>query len=81
MGNDVAEHLLQLHVITGCDTTSYFYRGKISVFKKVLNNPCCISMVENIGYLKELPERDIADCTNFEQTVMYARGQNEEYGN
>ena len=23
LGNDVAEHLLQLHAITGCDTTSY----------------------------------------------------------
>ena len=39
LGNYVAKHLLQFHAITGCDTTSYFYRvGKISVFKKVLNN-------------------------------------------
>ena len=80
LGNDVAEHLLQLHAITGCDTTSYFYRvGKISVFKKVLNNPSCMSMIENLGCLKELPERDIEDCTNFVQTVMYAGRQNEGY--
>ena len=38
-----------------------------------------MSMIENLGCLKELPERDIADCTNFMQTVMYAGRQNEEY--
>ena len=37
LGNDVAEHLLQLHAITGFYTTSHFYRvGKITVFKKEL---------------------------------------------
>ena len=38
-----------------------------------------MSMIEKLGCLKELPERDIAGCTNFVQTVMYAGRQNEEY--
>ena len=38
-----------------------------------------MSMIENLGCLKELPERDIADCTNFVQMVMYTGRQNEEY--
>lgn len=80
LGNDVSKHLLQLHDITGCDTTSYFYRvGKISMLKKVLNDPSYMSFIENLGRLKELPERDIVECTKFVQTLMYAGRQNEEY--
>ena len=34
LGGTISEHLLKFHAMTGCDTTSYFYRvGKIRVMK------------------------------------------------
>ena len=40
LGINMTENLLKFRSLTGCDSTSYFYRvGKIKVWKKLLKNP------------------------------------------
>ena len=39
LGNTVSRNILQYHAITGCDTTSFFYRiGKLAHSKRSLEN-------------------------------------------
>ena len=72
LGNTVSRNILQYHVITGCDTTSFFYRiGKISPFKEVLKKSSCLGLIECLGKNKSLSNTDIENCMTFIQTVLY----------
>ena len=80
LGNDLSHCLPKLHTLTGCDTTSYFYRvGKISVLKKVMKNPELLSMISNLGCKDTMSIDDIAECRKFIQTVMYNGKSTEDY--
>ena len=55
LGRDIAGAMPQLHSVTGCDTTSYFYKvGKVSVLKKLLKDPSQISLITDLGKDKEM---------------------------
>eukprot|EP00794_Sanderia_malayensis_P011674 gene11674-biopygen9344 len=63
-GAEVCCYLPQLHAITGCDTTSYFYGvGKVRTLKKVLKNPQSLLLIQNLGKEKVLSEEDIASSS------------------
>ena len=50
LGNTVSRNILQYHAITGCDTTSFFYKiGKINSFKEVLKKSSCLSLIKCLG--------------------------------
>ena len=57
VGRDLCFSLPDFRSLTGCDTTSYFFRtGKVRAFKKVLADPTnylyCISWQREISYRK-----------------------------
>ena len=80
LGNTVSRNILQYHAITGCDTTSFFYRiGKISPFKEVLKKSSCLGLIECLGKNKSLSNTDIENCMTFIQTVLYRGNINEDY--
>ena len=80
LGNTVSGDILQYHAITGCDTTSFFYRiGKISPFKEVLKNSSYLGSIECLGKNKFLSNTDIENCMTFIQNVLYGGNINEAY--
>ena len=80
LGNTVSRNILQYHAITGCDTTSFFYRiEKISPFKEVLKKSSYLGLIECLGINKFLSNTDIDNCMTFVQTVLYGGNINEVY--
>ena len=80
LGNTVSRNILQYHAITGCDTTSFFYRiEKISPFKEILKKPSYLGLIECLGINKFLSNTDIDNCMTFIQTVLYSGNINEAY--
>ena len=80
LGNTVSRNILQYHAITGCDTTSFFYRiEKISPFKEVLKKSSYLDLIECLGINKFLSNTDIDNCMTFIQTVLYGGNINEAY--
>ena len=66
----ICTHLPQLHGLTGCDTTSFFFKvGKVSPFNKVLKN---IPLISAFGVNTILSDEYVEDCKRFIQIVMYA---------
>ena len=79
LGSNIAEHLLQFYSLTGCDSTSYFYRvGKIKVWKKLMKQTDELKLIESVGKTKHSTE-DIENCQKFVQTVMYSGKEDEHY--
>ena len=63
---------IKLHAITGCDTTSYFYRvGKISPLKKVIKESELLNLISALGETMLLGEADVEDYMKFIQTTLY----------
>ena len=59
------------HSLTGCDTTSYFYRSsKISVFEKARKNKS-LHLLEQLGNERTLDEDGEASVTNFIHETIY----------
>ena len=49
-GKDICFYMPYLHAMTGCDTTSAFFRaGKVKVFNKCLKNPNVLDLLKNLG--------------------------------
>ena len=50
LGDHITSSLPQLHALTGCDTTSYFFNhGKMTILKKVLKNSSKIDLIQGLG--------------------------------
>ena len=76
LGMTICTLLPQLHGLTGCDATSFFFKvGKVSPFNKVLKN------IENFQLISALGVNTIyvEDCKRFIQIVMYAGDNKETY--
>ena len=71
--------LPQLHGLTGCDTTSFFFKvGKVSPFK-VLKNIENLQLISALGVNTILSDEYVEDCKRFIQIVMYAGDNKETY--
>ena len=70
--------LPSFHVMTGCDTTSYFhFRGKITPWKRLLSNSNFLPLIENLGEEKVISEQDIENYIEFVKLVIYEGKPNE----
>ena len=70
----------QLYSITGCDTTSYFYKvGNVSELRRLLKDPSQISLITDLWKDKEMHVDTINKCITFIQTVMYGGHDDEKY--
>ena len=73
LGREICSNIIKLHAITGCDTTSYFYRvGKISPLKKVIKESESLNLISALGETMLLGDADVEDCMKFIQTTLYA---------
>ena len=80
LGIHMTDNILKFHSLTGCDTTSYFFRvGKIKVWKKLLKSPAKINLINSLGLTKDLSINGEQNCQKFMQTVMYNGTEEEEY--
>ncbi len=72
LGERVSTYLPQLHAITGCDTTSFFYGvGKVKVLKKLNKDDKSLLFLNEIGKAEHLSQKGIADAIRFVQTILY----------
>ena len=79
LGDHVSKLLIHYHAISGCDTTSYFFRrGKILPFKKALKSGS-LSLLAGLGEDVKISTRDIAACKEFIRTVMYQGEPKDSY--
>ena len=79
-GREICLSLPAFHAVTGCDTTSYFYRaGKVRVLKKLLGNPAKCTLLSPLGRNKVLSDQDIESVKTFIQTVVYSGKDDEDY--
>ena len=77
---DVCLALPAFHTITGCDTTSYFYRaGKLRVFKKVNADKTKLNLLDALGKEKELTFEDLGNIKMFIRSVIYFGKDGEDY--
>ena len=64
--------LPQYHVITGCDTTSYFYGiGKIKPLKKLMQAESKVSYTTRLVESSDIPASLIRDTVNFIKEICY----------
>ena len=63
---DVTAKFPQVHTVTGCDTTSFFYVvGKIKVLKKYLNGKENLRLPNTIGVSCKVSDTTVKDTENF----------------
>ena len=78
LGTEISSYLPQLHSLTGCDTTSFFYGvGKIKVLNKVKKNKESLNLLQHVGQNEKLSQRGFEDSMKFVQTVMYSGKETE----
>ena len=64
------KYLPQLHAITACDTTSYFYRvGRINPLKRVLKSSDCLQLLAGMGK-ESFDDESQLDAMKFIQTIL-----------
>ena len=79
LGYDESKLLAHYHALTGCDTTSYFFRiGKTIPFKKALDNGK-LELISGLGSTVTLSEECLQSCKEFIRTVLYRGKPNENY--
>ena len=79
LGDHISKLLIHYHVISGCDTTSYFFRrGKILPFKKAVKSGS-LSLLAGLGEDVNISAEDIAACKEFVRTVMYQGEPEDSY--
>ena len=62
LGQRVCSSLPAIHAISGCDTTSYFYKaGKVKILKKLLMDESKCELIENLGASETLDEDSLED--------------------
>ena len=50
IGDEISAFLPQILAITGCDTTSTFFKmGKVKVLKKIQKDPDQLLLIKNVG--------------------------------
>ena len=60
LGGDLCSSLPAIHALSGCDTTSFFYRvGKVKLLKKILNHSHRCELITAISLEQTLSESDI----------------------
>ena len=78
LGSKISCYLPQLHSLTGCDTTSFFFGvGKIKVLNKLKKKPELLDLLQSIGQSEILPEKGLEESMKFVQTVMYSGKETE----
>ena len=79
MGPVIFKYLPQLHAITGCNTTCYFYRvGKINPLKRVLKSSNCLQLLAGLGK-ESFDDESQLDAMKFIQTILYCGTDEEDY--
>ena len=82
-GKEIFENLPKIHVLTGCDTSSFLHGvGKVKILKNLKDNPENIQLLANLGrsvhsQKSEVEEDLIQDVAKFIQCVCYT-GKEEE---
>ncbi len=80
LGQRVCSSLPAIHAISGCDTTSYFYKaGKVKILKKLLMDESKCELIENLGASETLDEDSLEDVKQFIQMNVYSGKENETY--
>ena len=80
LGENVSMHLPHIHVIPGCDTTSFFYGvGKVKLLKKIIKHQDSLDLLSSLGESKELNVQNVEDVIVSVQTVMYSGRKDELY--
>ncbi|KAJ8356940.1 hypothetical protein SKAU_G00197340 [Synaphobranchus kaupii] len=73
LSEEAADIIIPLHVITGSDHTSGFYRhGKKKVLEKVMTDPEARELLERVGESLELEDEVRADMKAFVHSIVYA---------
>ena len=71
LGNNACNFLIQYHAISGCDTTSYFYRiGKVIPFKNAVEKGN-LYLLKELGTEKSISPEFVESCKEFIRTVLY----------
>ena len=79
-GLELCLSLPAFHGLTGCDTTSYFYRsGKVRILKKMISDTNRCLMLHPLGRDKDLNKIEIESIMRFIQTVIYSGKDDEDY--
>ena len=72
LGSKISRYLPQIHAITGCGTTSFFYGiGKVKVLKKLKKDSSLLTLLQEIGRSECLSQGRLIDASCFLQTVLY----------
>ena len=80
LGDDLCRSLPAILALSGCDTTSYFYRvGKVKLLKKIMNHSSRCELIAAIGSRESLSEVDVGNIKEFIRTTMYNGKTNENY--
>ena len=73
LGKEISLKLPRIHVITGCDTTSYLYSvGKMKVFNKCLKRSEVVNCLEGLGKNASFASENFEDVMKFIQTICYS---------
>ena len=79
IGWDNSQLLMNYHAISGCDTTSYFFRaGKLNPFRKALEKNK-LYLISNLGNCVNIEQNSIESCLEFIRTVLYNGRPTETY--
>ena len=80
LGQNICSALPVIHAITGCDTTSYFYRaGKTRILKKLINDESKCQLIESLGNYPKLGQNALNDAREFIRTIVYNGKNNESF--
>ena len=75
-------NLPKIHALTGCDTTSYFYRvGKIKVFKKLFGQQYLCFLLPELLNCSEITKNVNEDTKAFITAACYNESKKESYVN
>eukprot|EP00794_Sanderia_malayensis_P016276 gene16276-biopygen13830 len=80
IGPDMCNVLPAIHALSGCDTTSYFFKvGKVKVLKKLLNAPEKCRLLEGLGKATTIQVSELEKVKEFIRTVFYNGKTTETY--
>ena len=70
--SEMSDFVPGLHVITGCDTTSYKFNGEmVQIFKKICKDPSSIIWINMLGMNITVTEKLSKRWKVFVQTITY----------
>ena len=76
LSSEMAEVIIQLHVMTGCDHNCGFYgRGKRAIIEKVMKVPDARSLLHGCGDMLPIPSTVLNNLKKF--VIKYIYGSNE----